>query len=75
MRRVSNAEDANYCVIFTRNKVSGTKVIDKFYYHLPLSIHCANMVMDIIHEHPALAQTGIRMDIYNVRNGRICLYD
>lgn len=75
MHRVYTPEEANYCVVFTHNKVRNPIILEKFYYYLPLSIHSANMVMEILSENPELADSGIRMDVYNVRNGRVCLYD
>lgn len=68
MRRVTDPNEANHCIIFST--IDG-KVIAKFYYDLDISIECAMMIQDIYWDNPHLARNGIRMDIAGVRNGRV----
>lgn len=68
-------DKANYCVIFTRNGVYDKKILKKFYYYLPISLYCAAMVEEILYKFPSLIAPGIRMDIYSVINGKVCLND
>lgn len=70
-----NQDEANYCVVFSRNSICQKEVIKKFYYKLPMSIYCAGMVNDILIKNPQLASAGIRMDIYSVADGKVYLHD